>query len=245
MLSSTWVLICGLLGLSTLVNIIVPITGSATVTPLLALLLDPHRAIGIATFVFFLSAPPRIFFFWQNIQWREIKILLLPSAIAAFFGALALVTIPAQWLLIIILLFSVYFLLKKLDIIPKSEKPHHLVNYVVGLLSGFLQGTGLSGSDLRNQYLYAQNLNLAEVHGTTAFIGGTNFLIAILVRLYTGQLSFPDIIPVLLYVFPVIILATWIGEKALFKIPPKISDRIVIGVMTVVILMFSYKVFLT
>lgn len=242
MLPLQWVLIYGLLGLSTLVNIIVPITGSATVTPLLAMIVDPHRALGMATFVFFLSAPPRVFFFWKNIQWREVKVLLLPSAIAAFIGAFALVIIPARWLLILILLFSIYFLLKKLHIIPKSEKPSHLVDYVVGLLSGFLQGSGLSGSDLRNQYLYAQDLKIAEVHGTTALIGGTNFLIATLVRLYTGQLALPDI-PLLLYLFPVIFFATWLGKKALYKIPQKISDRIVIGVMTAVILIFAYKIF--
>ena len=91
---------------------------------------------------------------------------------------------------------------------------------LVGLLSGFLQGTGLSGSDLRNQYLYAQDLKIAEVHGTTAMIGGANFLIASLVRLHTGQLSLPDI-SLLLYLFPVIFLATWLGKGVLFRIPQK------------------------
>lgn len=242
MLSFTWILIYGLIGLSTLVNIIVPITGSATVTPLLAMLVEPHRALGMATFIFFLSAPPRVFFFWQNIQWHEVRALILPSAVAAFIGAFALVVIPAQWLLILILLFSIYFLLKKLRLIPKSEKSGHLANYVVGLLSGFLQGTGLSGSDLRNQYLYAQDLKISEVHGTTALIGGTNFLIATFVRLYTEQLSLPDI-PLLLYLFPVIFFATWLGKKVLFKIPPKISNSIVIGVMVTVVLLLAYKIF--
>lgn len=243
MLSFTWILIYGLIGLSTLANIIVPITGSATVTPLLAMLVDPHRALGMATFIFFLSAPPRIFFFWRDIQWHEVRVLLLPSAVAAFVGAFALVVVPGRWLLILILLFSIYFLLKKLRIIPKSRGIGHLANYVVGPLSGFLQGTGLSGSDLRNQYLYAQDLKIAEVHGTTAIIGGANFLIATLVRLYTGQLGLPDI-PLLLYLFPVIFLATWLGKKALFKIPQKISNFIVIGVMATIVLLLTYKVFI-
>ena len=110
---TTVFLILVVLFLSTLFNIIVPISGSATVTPLLALLTDSHRAIGIASFFFFLTAPPRIFFFWKNIQWPEIRSLLIPSVVAAFFGALALVIVPERWLLIIILLFSVYFLFKK------------------------------------------------------------------------------------------------------------------------------------
>lgn len=243
MLTFQALLIVGLLGLSTLLNIIVPISGSATVTPLLALLTDPYRAIGIASFFFFLTAPPRIYFFWQNIQWHEVRALFLPSIIAAFFGALALVAIPAQWLLIIILLFSVYFLLKKLGIVPKSKTPGRLLNHFIGLLSGFLQGTGLAGSDLRNQYLYAQDLKLAEVHGTTAVIAAGNFLVATLVRLYTDQVTLPDI-TTLLYLFPVIVLATWIGKKTLYKIPQKISNFIVIGVMVAVVLLLAYKILL-
>lgn len=244
MFTTQWILICGLLGLNTVLNIIVPISGSATVTPLLALLTDPYRAIGIASFFFFLTAPPRIYFFWKNIRWHEVRSLFLPSVIAAFFGALALVAVPARWLLIVILLFSVYFLFKKLGIVSKSKTPGRLLNHFVGLLSGFLQGTGLAGSDLRNQYLYAQNLNLAEVHGTTAVIAAGNFLVATLVRLYTGQVTLPDI-TILLYLFPVIILATWIGQKALYKIPPKTSNVIVIGVMVTVVLLLAYKIFLT
>ncbi|MDD3531073.1 MAG: sulfite exporter TauE/SafE family protein [Candidatus Pacebacteria bacterium] len=242
MLSLQVFLIYGLLGLSTLVNIVVPFSGSATITPLLAMLVDPHRAIGIATFYFFLTAPPRIFFFWENIQWQEIKTLLLPSVIAAFFGALALVIIPVRWLLVTILLFSIYFLLKKLQIIPKAKWSHRYLDHFVGLFSGFLQGTGLAGSDLRNQYLYAQDLKIAEVHGTTAVIGGANFLVATIVRLNTGQLALPDITP-LLYFFPVMVLATWLGKKALFKLPKKVSDALVIGIMIAVIFSFAYAVF--
>lgn len=242
MLTAQWILIFGLLGLNTVLNIIVPISGSATVTPLLALLTDPYRAIGIASFFFFLTAPPRIYFFWRNIQWHEVRTLFLPSVVASFFGALALVAIPARWLLVIILLFSIYFLFKKLGVIPRSKAPTRLLNHFIGLLSGFLQGTGLAGSDLRNQYLYAHDLNLAEVHGTTAVIAAGNFFVATLVRLYTGQVTVPDI-TILLYLFPVIIIATWLGKRALYKIPPKISNYIVIGVMVAVVLLLTFKIF--
>ena len=117
-----------------------------------------------------------------------------------------------------------------------------LLNHFVGLLSGFLQGTGLAGSDLRNQYLYAQNLSLPKVHGTTAFIGAANFFIATLVRLFGHQLSLPDIVQ-LLYLFPIIVLATWVGKHMLYKLSPKTSNHIVIFVMSMVVLSLSYKIF--
>ena len=243
MSSLEWLLIYVALGLSTVVNIIVPISGSAVVTPLLALLTDPYHAIGIASFFFFLSAIVRAYMFRNDIQWNEIRILLFPSVVAALFGALVVIAIPQQILLLIILLFSIYFLLKKLNIIPKQEKPSRILNHFVGLLSGFLQGTGLAGSDLRNQYLYAQNLNIPKVHGTTAFIGAANFFVATSARLLTQQLTLPDITQ-LLYLFPIIIIATWAGRHLLYKLPPKISNYIVVFVMSAVVILLGYKIFI-
>lgn len=47
--------IYSILAASSILNIIVPISGSATVTPLIAALTDPHRALGLASFYFFLA----------------------------------------------------------------------------------------------------------------------------------------------------------------------------------------------
>ena len=242
MLSSLPVLVYALLGLSALINVIVPMSGSSTVTPLLALIIDPHQAIGFASAYFVLSSAVRAFFFRKNIQWSEVRTLLLPSIVAAAFGALALVTIPTTWLLTIILGFCIYFLLKKLGVWPRSNDSSLALNRFIGVLSGFLQGTGLAGGDLRSQYLYSHNLNMAEVHGTTAVIGVANFLTATLVRLYTGQLTFLNITP-LIYLLPIIIFATWIGKYLLFKIPKKIADWIIIAIMISVVLSLAYKIF--
>ncbi len=234
-------LIYGVLGVTTFINIVVPISGSAVITPLLALLTDPHQAIGIASAFFVMNGIVRTFTFRASIQWAEIRVLLLPSIVAAAIGALALVAIPEEWLLVIILLFSLYFLLKKLKVIPKREKPSPVLNHFIGMLSGFLQGTGLAGSDLRNQYLYAQDLSIAEVHGTTSLIGTSNFFIATIIRLYTGQLTLPAIEP-LLYLLPIVILAIWLGKHALYKVPQKVSDRIVMGIMIIVVLSLAYEI---
>src|SRR5690606_36502910 len=123
------------------------------------------------------------------------------------FGALALLAVPAKALLAIIFFFALYFLLKKLRIIPERRSAGHVLRGVVAVLSGFLEGTGLSGSDLRNQYLYAQGLRVQDLHGTTAVIGGANFLVATVVRLQTDHVSFADILFVLWFL-PIIIAAT-------------------------------------
>ena len=208
---------------STFLNTIVPVSGAAIVTPILAIFTDPHRAIGLASFFFLLSGIVRIFFFRKNIQWPEIKILLPVSLMAAFVGSFSLFVIPSDLLLAIVLAFAVYFFLKRIKIIPSTNKATIASKYttsLIGLFSGFLQGAGLGGSDLRNSYLFGKNLNIAQVHGTTALIGSSNFLLATIVRLFTDQLTVPDLVP-LLYILPFIVIGTLLGRKLLYKFSEK------------------------
>ncbi len=103
-------------------NIIAPLSGSAMITPVLAILTDPHKAIGLASFYFLLSGIVRICIFWRHIQWHELKILLPTSLFAAFWGTLALIAINETLLLLIILLFAIYFFLKKIKITPYRDR---------------------------------------------------------------------------------------------------------------------------
>ena len=230
-----------LLGLTSFLNILVPLSGSAIVTPLLTLLLDdPRKAIGLTSAFFVMSGIIRILFFREKIQWSEVRVLWLPSVAAAAVGAFALLSIPPVYLVGLILGFAMYFMLKKFGVIPKREKPLPVLEYFIGLFSGFLQGTGLAGSDLRNQYLYAQGLDIAEVHGTTALIGWSNFFVATVVRLMTGQLTLPDIEP-LGYLLPVVFLAIWMGKRTLYKVPKSVADGIIKVVMVLVVLSLCYE----
>ncbi len=232
------------LAASSILNIIIPISGSATVTPFLSILTDPHRAIGLASFYFLLSGIIRIYIFRKNIQWHEIKILLPVSLLAAIVGSLSIVAINSILLLIIVLAFTIYFFLKRIKILSSKNnekiKPCYTTGFV-GLFSGFLQGAGLAGSDLRNSYLFGKNLSLAQVHGTTALVGASNFLLATFVRLYTDQLTIPDLIP-LLYIFPFILIGTLLGRMALYKLSEKTTNTIVIVVMVAIIVFLSQKV---
>lgn len=234
------------LAASSILNIIVPISGSATVTPFLAILTDPHRAIGLASFYFLLSGIIRIYLFRKNIQWHEIKILLPLSLIAAFVGSLSLVVINSTFLLVIVLVFTIYFFLKRIKVFSlannnKSKtKPHYTTGFI-GLFSGFLQGAGLAGSDLRNSYLFGKDLNIAQVHGTTALVGASNFLLATIVRLFTNQLTIPDLVP-LLYIFPFILVGTLLGRMTLYKFSEKTTNAAVVIVMVAIIVFLSQKV---
>ncbi|MFA6437068.1 MAG: sulfite exporter TauE/SafE family protein [Candidatus Paceibacterota bacterium] len=238
------ILIFIVLAALTFVNVIIPISGSATTTPLLAIITDPHNAIGLASFYFVLSGIVRIFVFRKHIQWKYIKSLLPISVLGAIFGALSLVEINTNVLLIIILLFLVYFVYKKIrEIINKNikeKKIHKLTFWIVGLFSGFLQGFGLAGSDLRNGYLYSEKLTIIDVQGTTAFIGTANFLIATIVRLFTNQVRLVDL-SILIYLLPFIIIATYIGKKVLLKINKKYTNYLILVIMILMIVLLVLK----
>ncbi len=102
----------------------------------------------------------------------------------------------------------------------------------IGLLSGALQGTGVSGADLRNGYLYSKGLSVKHIHGTTAWIGMANFAFASIVRIISGDLTFKMAWPILA-VFPIIVLATYVGRHVAMKVSKNIQNYIVLGVMLI------------
>ncbi|HBU28238.1 TPA: hypothetical protein DEB00_03960 [Candidatus Uhrbacteria bacterium] len=78
------------------------------------------------------------------------------------------------------------------------------------------------------------------MHGTTAFIGASNFLLATVVRLSTNQLTIPELIP-LLYIFPFILVGTVLGRNLLYKLSEKTTNTIIVVVMIAIIFFWLRK----
>lgn len=237
----------------TVVNIIIPIPGSSIVTPILATLTSPQKALALASFYFFMSAIIRVTVFRKNINWIEIKEFLPISVLCAIIGVLITTQLPERILLLIILFTSTYFLLQKIGIIKTKteelksgpcEKKSGFEYYFqkgIGALSGFLQGAGISASDLRNNYLLAKGMSVSDLHGTSAFIGGSIFLTSIIVRLCVKQVTLPDLLP-LLWIFPFMILGTLAGKKILTKLDKKTHSVIVVLIMLLSIVFLTIKI---
>lgn len=79
------------------------------------------------------------------------------------------------------------------------------------------------------------------MHGTTALIGASNFLLATIVRLATNQLTIPDLKP-LIYIFPFILAGILIGRKIVYKLDKKTTNYIVVFVMILTILFLTHKI---
>lgn len=228
------------LGAVTLFNIIVPAFGSSTVTPIMAGFVGAKDAIAVATVFYCISNIPRVYLFRKYTDWKLVWKLLPASLIGALIGSVFLVGIDTNVIGVIILAFLVYFIYKKIMKVlgreKKKEKKEtkHGATFV-GLLTGALQGTGLSGADLRNGYLYSKGLTIQHIHGTTAWIGMANFAFASGVRVTSGDLTFEMAWPVLA-LFPVMVLATFAGRHLALKMSKRTQDSIILVVMFIALL---------
>ena len=241
----TYVLLGILLGVFTLLNILAPVSGSATVTPLLTGLVGPKDAIAIATVFFFLTCLPRIYLFRDHIRWDLVRQLWPISIVGAVLGGILLSSIPEQMVLIVVLGFLCWFIYQKL-LDMKQRNAEKLKTTTrgasfIGFFSGALQGSGLAGADLRNGYLLSKGLTLPQIHGTTPIIGGSNFLLSSVYRLHTGDLSMAMAWPVLA-LFPVIIMATIIGRHISLRLSKQWQDRSALLVMFVALVSIGISI---
>lgn len=242
-----FILIGLLLGVFTLINILAPISGSATVTPVLTGLVGAKDAIAVATVFFFLTCIPRVYLFRKYIRWDIVRVLWPISILGALVGSILFIHISEMVVSLIILAFLLYFLSQKLRTSFGGKKAaerkatKHGVAFV-GFFSGALQGTGLAGSDLRNGYLLSRGLSIPNLHGTTALIGGANFLFASISRVVSGELTFHMAYPILL-LFPIIVIATYIGRHLTLKLPKVWQDRFALLVMMIALGMITFKLF--
>jgi uncharacterized membrane protein YfcA len=191
--------------------------------------------VAVATVFFFLTCIPRVALFRKHIRWQIVRQLWPISIIGALCGGFIFNRISETVVALIIFAFLSYFLYQKATASfgknkHDSKKPTRHGVMFVGFISGALQGTGLAGSDLRNGYLLSKGLTIAEIHGTTALIGGSNFLFASILRLHSGQLTVSMATPILL-LFPVIVLATYVGRHVTLKLPKVWQNRIALGIM--------------
>jgi hypothetical protein len=98
---------------------------------------------------------------------------------------------------VVIVIVSLYFIYKTLLQIYKKKdiekNDSHLSKVSVSVLSGFLQGSGMPGSDIRNNYLRTI-LSEVSVRAVGSVIGIVNFFIAGVIIFLHNRLTTKDII---------------------------------------------------
>lgn len=227
----------------TFVNIIAPFPGSAMITPLIATLTDPYRAIALTSFYFAMSAVIRLVIFRTSIRWSFVRALLPTSIIGVLIGSLSLVHLPRTIVLSIILTSSVYFLFRKVWSYRYGETPKKTFSFgapIVGIVSGFLNGTGLPASAVQAGYLYSKGFTIPEGHGTGSTIQIFVYLTAVMTQYGANKVSLSDI-GMIATVFPFMVIASLLGKRVLHTFDTKTSDRVIIAIMGVTIILFLLK----
>jgi uncharacterized membrane protein YfcA len=235
-----------LIGFSSFFLIVVPITGGIVLNPLLALIVDPHIAVSMTVFFFMLNSAIKATIFRQYILYRYFVSMLPLSIIAAIIGTYAIGLIPEIALYGLMLVLTLYFAWKKImEFLPGYEMPEKKSsdsgNFITSVASGFMQGTGLGGGgSLRKTYFLAHGLSLLQMHGTTSALSVVLGTVSTALRLQTDQVAYDDLLPII-YLIPIMILATIFGKAALIKLSKRTSDRIILITLVTTALLLSYK----
>ncbi len=233
---------------TTFVNIIVPLAGSTIVNPVTAYLTDPQRAIGIGAFIFCFTGLHRVYLFRREIvsddnNIRTITTILPYSIIGAIFGGSFISYLNIKVLVIIIVAVSLYFICKTLlQIYRKKDiqkSDNHLSKVAVSIISGFLQGSGMPGSDIRNNYLRT-TLSEVSVRAVGSVIGIVNFFIAGVIIFLHNRLTTKDIVFIITIV-PLLLPVQMFGKKFLDKLADKHAKIIAIIFSLLGIILLSYK----
>lgn len=188
-------------------------------------------AAGMTSFYFLINSLIVIPVFWKNIIWSEVRLLVLPAAAGALFGAFFLANINATILLGLMFLFSLKFIYEFSQKGAKKD-PNKMEVWMVGITSGFLTGTALPGGGFRNSYLLARGHNLAAVHGTSNLIGIVCWIIKLTVLFNASILSFVNVEGVL-WALPILLLTNYVLQKKLKELGQPISKKISLIAMVI------------
>jgi len=242
-----YITILVLMAVLAVLNAVVPLPGFNFFVPLFSTFMTTQQAITFITVYFLLTSTILAYVFRTYLRADLLRRLLPASFLGAVLGSLLSSSLNELALTIVVLCFVLYFFQKRLRL--GSTRPTHndenrpkgRTTTVIGVISGFLQGGGFGGGDVRNNYLYAHNLSLQEVRATTAAVGVGIFVVSLSVRAAEGNFTISH---AWLYIFlvPIAIASSYLGRHITHKLNAKIQHRIIIGLMATSILLLIAKV---
>lgn len=232
---------------TTFVNVIAPMPGATVVNPVTAFFTDPQRAIGISAYIFVCTGLHRIFLFRKEILHDErniriIKIMLPYSIVGALLGGTLIVYLNIKALVIFIILVSLYFILGTIRQLQNKKDQREVEikgNIPVSILSGFLQGAGMPGSDIRNNYLRTV-ISEVSVRAVGSCLGVVNFFIGGTVILLHSHLTSLDLL-FIVSVVPLLIPVQVYGKRYLDRLSDAHAKMLGISLSIFGIILLGYK----
>jgi len=235
---------------TTLVNIIAPLSGSSVVTPITAFFTSPQRAIGISAYILFFTGLHRVYLFRKEIfsstENKKILKRLLPySLLGAIMGGSVIVYLDTKILAAIVVIVSLYFIYSVcralIRPLKKENQKIRLGETYIFLFTGFLQGAGMPGSDLRNNYLRTV-ISEVSLRGVTSFVGMCNFFISGSILLFHNNLTVRDFIFIACTV-PFLFPIQFYGKKFLEKMSDRHAKMLAVTFSFVGVVLLIWKYF--
>ncbi len=111
---------------------------------------------------------------------------------------------------------------------------------LVALFSGFLQGSGMPGSDIRNNYLRRHSKE-TSIRGVGSVIGVINFIIGGSILALHSHLLSNDVV-FILTLFPILMIVQYYGKKVLERIKDSHAKifAILLSLFGVILLFIKY-----
>ena len=230
------------------INVVAPMSASTVVNPVTAFFTDPQRAIGIGAFTFFCTGLHRVYLFRRELLSDEANVALIKkwlpySIVGALTGGFLITNLNEKLLAVIIILMSSYFIIKTIFYLMTEKKEvrreSSLTQALIFIVSGFMQGSGMQGGDLRNNYLRTF-VSEVSVRAVGSAFGLVNFFIAGSVILLRNHLTVRDIIFIVTLI-PFLMVAQIYGVKFLVKLKDRSAKIIAITLSILGVILLTYK----
>lgn len=199
--------------------------------PLAGYFLDFHSVLGITGVFHVASNLSKIILFKKGVDKKLLLTMGIPALVFVGLGALLSkyinVSVAELIMACFLIILSSTLLIKEITIKPT------LTNAISGgILSGFLAGLIGTGGAIRGLTLSAFNLNQQAFIATSAIIDlgvdGTRSII----YAFNGYVHLHDLYLILL-LFIVSFIGTWIGKKLLTRVSEKVFKRIVLSLILI------------
>lgn len=99
----------------------------------------------------------------------------------------------------------------------------------------------MSGASIRTSFLYAENLKIEEVRGTSNVLNFVIFATASAIRFNKNQLSSTEMLKWTIIFTPILFISIYLGRKVLIKLPDNIKDSIIILTMVIIVVGLTFK----
>jgi uncharacterized protein len=219
----------------------------ALITPLLSQIMPPAQAVGVALPLLLVGDVIALRMYWKQWDIDRVK-LMLPFAIVGIIigGALLLLLAESKQDLLMRRILGGFTLLVVLYKIGSDAlkgvnyEPRNWHGYLTGWASGFGSALANVGAPPFTAYMLLQDVSPTVFIGTaTLFFTIVNFL-KLPINLLSSNVLNLHLLASVIWVVPVIPIASWIGKDAVKRMNQKVFERMM---LVILFLMSLYMLF--